>query len=82
METEAQTAEAFLAEILEPEKEKTDHICWGCKHFKPVLQGSKFPPQDLIGWCKGIHWPDYWCISETQVVKSCYAFEQAEVPVR
>ncbi|HZD00668.1 MAG TPA: hypothetical protein VFA46_10910 [Actinomycetes bacterium] len=79
MEKAAATAEEFLAEILTPEKEGTGHICWQCQHFKPVLKGSRFPPADLIGYCKAIHWPDYWCVSETQVVKSCYAFEQKAV---
>ncbi|HDL90001.1 MAG TPA: hypothetical protein ENG14_03765 [Thermodesulforhabdus norvegica] len=67
----------FLAKILEPEK-KTDHICWTCKHFKPVLKGSKFPPADLVGWCKKIHWPFYWCVSEYDLIKSCYAYEKLE----
>jgi hypothetical protein len=75
------TPEAFLAQIIEPEKGRTAHICWDCKHFKPVLKGSKFPPQDIIGWCKAIHWPDFWTIAENTVVKSCYKFEKSEVAV-
>jgi hypothetical protein len=68
------TPEEFLAKVLEPEKQ-TDHICWKCKHLKPVLKGSVLPPADLIGWCKKIHWPFYWCISEYDVIKGCYAYE-------
>jgi hypothetical protein len=40
-----------------------------------VLKGSGFPPADIIGWCKKIHWPHYWSISEMDVIKKCYAFE-------
>jgi hypothetical protein len=65
----------FLAHVLTPEK-KTDHICWKCTGLKWVLKGSGFPPADIIGWCKKIHWPHYWSISEMDVVKKCYAFEQ------
>ena len=64
----------FLAKVLEAEKH-TDHICWKCKGLKWVLKGSGFPPADIIGWCKKIHWPHYWSISEMDVVKKCYAFE-------
>mgnify|MGYP001627208839 FL=1 len=64
----------FLAKVLEPAK-KTDHICWSCKYLKPVLKDSNFPPADLIGYCKKIHWPFYWCISEYDVIKRCYAYE-------
>ncbi len=72
------TPEEFLATVLVPEK-KTDHMCWGCKHLKPVLQGSSFPPADLIGWCNKIHWPFTWSVTEFNVVKKCYAFEASEV---
>jgi hypothetical protein len=65
----------FLAHVLTPEK-KTDHICWKCKYLKWVLKGSGFPPADIIGWCKKIHWPHYWSISEMDVIKKCYEFEQ------
>ena len=65
----------FLAKIMEPEK-KTDHICWTCKYLKPVLKDSAFPPADLIGYCKKIHWPHFWCVSEYEVIKKCYAYEQ------
>lgn len=72
---EKRTPAEFLAHVLTPEK-KTDHICWKCKYLKWVLKGSGFPPADIIGWCKKIHWPHYWCISEMDVIKKCYEFEQ------
>ena len=69
------TPEQYLATILVPEKSRdTGHLCWDCKHFKPVLKGSKFPPADTIGWCTMIHWPFYWCVTDFNVVKKCYAF--------
>jgi hypothetical protein len=40
-----------------------------------VLKDSKFPPADIIGWCKKIHWPHYWCVPEMDVITKCYAFE-------
>jgi len=43
--------EEFLDTVLIPEKQ-SDHICWQCRSLKPVLKGSKFPPADIIGWCK------------------------------
>ncbi len=64
----------FLAHVLEPDKQ-TDHLCWSCKHLKPVLKSSELPPADLIGWCKKIHWPDFWCVSENQVITRCYEYE-------
>jgi hypothetical protein len=71
------TPEEYLATILVPEKgRETGHVCWDCKHLKPVLKGSKFPPVDLIGWCTMIHWPFYWCVTEFDVIKKCYAFEK------
>ncbi len=71
------TPEQFLATVLVPEHTRdTGHMCWDCKHFKPVLKGSKFPPGDTIGWCTMIHWPFYWCITDFNVVKKCYAFEK------
>lgn len=70
------TPEQFVASILAPEYSRTEHICWDCKHFKPVQKGSKFPPADTIGWCTQIHWPFYWCITDFNVVKKCYAFEK------
>jgi len=71
------TPEQFLATVLVPEHTRdTGHMCWDCKHFKPVLKGSKFPPADTIGWCTQIHWPFYWCITDFNVVKKCYAFEK------
>ena len=71
------TPEEFLATILVPERgRETGHICWDCKHLKPVLKGSSFPPADLIGWCTMIHWPFYWCITDYNVVKKCYAMEK------
>jgi len=74
------TPEQFLATVLVAEKTReTGHICWDCKHFKPVLKGSKFPPADLIGWCAKIHWPFTWSVTEANVVKKCYAFEATEV---
>ncbi len=72
------TPEQFLDTVLVPEK-SSNHICWQCKHLKMVLKGSSFPPADLIGWCTKIHWPFYWCVTETNVVKKCYAFEAKEV---
>ena len=71
------TPEQFLAQVLTPEFTRdTGHICWDCKHFKPVQKGSKFPPADTIGWCMQIHWPFAWCITTFNVVKKCYAFEK------
>jgi hypothetical protein len=71
------TPEQFLATVLVPQHSRdTGHICWDCKHFKPVLKGSKFPPGDTIGWCTQIHWPFNWCITDFNVVKKCYAFEK------
>lgn len=71
------TPEQFLAQVLTPEfTRETGHICWDCKHFKPVLKGSKFPPADTIGWCTQIHWPFFWCVTTFNVVKKCYAFEK------
>lgn len=71
------TPDQFLAEVLTPEyTRETGHLCWGCKHFKPVIKGSKFPPADTIGWCAQIHWPFFWCVTDFNVVKKCYAFEK------
>ena len=71
------TPDQFLAEVLTPEyTRETGHMCWDCKHFKPVQKGSKFPPADTIGWCTQIHWPFFWCITDFNVVKKCYAFEK------
>ncbi len=67
----------FLATVLVPQySRESGHICWDCKHFKPVLKGSKFPPADTVGWCTMIHWPFYWCITDFNVVKECYAFQK------
>ena len=67
----------FLATVLVPQYgRETGHVCWDCKHFKPVLKGSKFPPSDTIGWCTMIHWPFYWCVTDFNVVKKCYAFDK------
>ncbi len=67
----------FLATVLVPQYSRdSGHICWDCKHFKPVLKGSKFPPTDTVGWCTMIHWPFYWCVTDFNVVKKCYAFEK------
>jgi len=74
IDREKMEAEEFRAVILEPEKH-TDHICWNCKYLKPVIKGSNFPPADIIGWCKKIHWPLFWCVPEHKIVKKCYAFE-------
>jgi hypothetical protein len=73
-DTQKMSPVEFLAHVLTPEKQ-TAHICWQCKYFKWVLKGSGFPPADIIGWCKKIHWPHYWSISDMDVVKKCYAFE-------
>jgi len=71
------TPEQFLAQVLVPQYSRdTGHICWDCKHFKPVLKGSKFPPADTVGWCTMIHWPFYWCVTDFNVIKKCYAFEK------
>ena len=71
------TPEQFLAEVLTPQyTRETGHICWDCKHFKPVIKGSKFPPADTIGWCMQLHWPFSWCVTDYNVVKKCYAFEK------
>jgi hypothetical protein len=71
------TPDQFLAEILTPEySRETGHLCWDCKHFKPVQKGSKFPPADTIGWCTQIHWPFFWSITDFNVVKKCYAMEK------
>jgi hypothetical protein len=40
-----------------------------------VIEDSSFPPADIIGWCKKIHFPHYWCVADFNVVKKCYAFE-------
>uniref|UniRef100_A0A7J2TGX3 Uncharacterized protein n=1 Tax=Archaeoglobus fulgidus TaxID=2234 RepID=A0A7J2TGX3_ARCFL len=69
------TPEQFRLKILEPAK-KTDHICWTCKYLKPVIKDSKLPPADIIGWCKKLHWPFYWCIPENLVVKKCIGYER------
>lgn len=71
------TPDQFLATVLVPQFSRdTGHVCWDCKHFKPVLKGSKFPPTDTIGWCTMIHWPFYWCVTDFNVVKKCYAFDK------
>ncbi len=72
---EEMTPAEFKLMILEPEKD-SDHICWGCKYFKPVIKNSQFPPADIIGWCKKIHWPFFWCVPEHRIVKKCYAYEE------
>jgi len=68
------TEHEFLEQISEPEK-SSDHICWNCHYLKPVLKGSTYPPADLIGYCKKIHWPHYWCVADFNVIRKCYAFE-------
>ena len=71
------TPDQFMASVLSPQySRETGHMCWDCKHFKPVQKGSKFPPADTIGWCTMIHWPFYWCITDFNVVKKCYTFEK------
>src|SRR5574341_2158996 len=76
-DTKNLTADQFLATVLVPQFSRdTGHVCWDCKHFKPVLKGSKFPPADTIGWCTMIHWPFYWCVTDFNVVKKCYSFEK------
>jgi hypothetical protein len=71
------TPSEFVATVLVPQFSRdTGHICWDCKHFKPVLKGSKFPPSDTIGWCTQIHWPFFWCVTDFNVVKKCYTFEK------
>jgi hypothetical protein len=71
------TPDQFLAEVLTPQyTRETGHLCWDCKHFKPVIKGSKFPPGDTIGWCTQIHWPFNWCVTDFNVVKKCYSFEK------
>jgi hypothetical protein len=72
--TEELTPQEFLDQCLKPAKE-SDHICWDFLHLKPVIEGSRFPPADIIGWCKKIHFPHYWCVADFNVVKKCYAFE-------
>jgi hypothetical protein len=72
--TEELTPQEFLDKCLKPDKE-SDHICWDCLHLKPVIEDSSFPPADIIGWCKKIHFPHYWCVADFNVVKKCYAFE-------
>jgi hypothetical protein len=77
MAKEAVTPEQFLATVLVPHYSRdTGHMCWDCKHFKPVLKDSKFPPADTIGWCTQIHWPFNWCVTNFNVIKKCYAFEK------
>lgn len=76
-DTKQLTPGEFLATVLVPQYSRdSGHVCWDCKHFKPVLKGSKFPPADTIGWCTMIHWPFYWCVTDFNVVKKCYAFEK------
>ncbi len=77
------TPDQFLASLLSPEYSKASgHICWECKHFKPVQKGSKFPPADTIGWCTKIHWPFYWCVTDFNVVKKCYTLEKGVYSVK
>lgn len=64
--------------VIEYEKAGTEHVCWDCKHLKPVTKGSELPPDDLIGWCKKVHWPFFWCVSEDDIITECYAFEPKE----
>jgi len=68
------TPQEYLDKILTPEK-TSDHICWGCQHLKPVIKGSSLPPADIIGWCRKIHFPHYWCVADFNVVKECYGFQ-------
>jgi hypothetical protein len=76
-ETKELTPDQFLATVLVPQFSRdTGHMCWDCKHFRPVLKGSKFPPADTIGWCTMIHWPFYWCLTDFNVVKKCYVFDK------
>ena len=75
MMAQAKSETEFLAQVMEAEK-KTDHLCWQCQHFKWVIKDSKLPPADIIGWCKKIHWPFFWCVNESDVVKECYGYEQ------
>lgn len=77
VDKEKLTPEEYLATILVAEKgRETGHLCWDCKHLRPVLQGSKFPPADLIGWCTMIHWPFEWSVTDFNVVKKCYSFDK------
>lgn len=68
------TPQQFLDTVLVPAKH-SEHICWQCMNLKPALKGSNFPPADIIGWCKKLHWPHYWCVADFNVVKKCYGFE-------
>ena len=68
------TPQEYLDKILTPEK-TSDHMCWDCLHLKPVIKDSGFPPADIIGWCRKIHWPHYWSVADFNVVKECYAFQ-------
>ncbi len=65
----------FLAHVLTPEKQ-TDHVCWKCKYLKWVLKDSKFPPADIIGWCKKNPLaPLLGDIPDTDVITKCYALK-------
>jgi hypothetical protein len=72
--TSEMTTDEFKLMVLEPEKD-SDHICWNCRHFKPVIKNSELPPADIIGWCKKIHWPFFWCVPEHRIVKKCYVYD-------
>jgi len=66
--------------ILTPEQvefiEQFPHLCKDCKWLKPIIPGTVFPPADLVGYCKIIHWPFYWCVSKYTIVKKCRWFEK------
>lgn len=54
----------------------TQHVCVDCKHFKKIIPGTILPPEDLIGYCKRIHWPFFWCVSKDVAIPECAFFEK------
>src|SRR3972149_2589127 len=69
------TPDQFLAQVLPPQyTRETGHMCWDCKHFKPVIKGSKFPPGDTIGWGAQIHLPLHRCAPGVTAAQKSYAF--------
>jgi len=51
-------------------------VCEQCKHLKKVIPGTVLPPEDLVGYCKKIHWPFFWCVSKDVAIPECVFFEK------
>lgn len=62
--------------VTQEEFDAAKHVCKTCMHFKPIIPDTFLPPEDLIGYCKKIHWPFFWCISKDDVITECYAYEK------